>query len=78
MRETEIFEIEAGGRKYECSRTISGKNDLIQEVAVAGVGSKKDSATYGPKGHPYSSMLTTARLIAHEIVREVEARARRE
>ncbi len=70
MTSREKFEIDVKGKKFECERVISGNNNLAQEVVVLGVGSKKDYATYGRKGHPLDSMLGTARLIAHEIIGE--------
>lgn len=67
---TECFSVTNNGKTYECTRTVTGANALRQTINVNGLGSKEDPASYGLKGHPISSMESTARLIAHEIIRE--------
>ena len=70
------FQIDNGGETYACERAITGTRVLRQTIFVHGIGSKEDSANYGRGGHPVSSMTATARLIAHEIVREGGTRRR--
>jgi hypothetical protein len=64
------FEIILGGTSYECIRKISGIGVQKQCVEVVGVGSKADAAIYGTTHHPTEAMLSTARKIASEIIRE--------
>jgi hypothetical protein len=69
----ERFEVTTGGRVYQCSRTVTGARALRQSVHVEGCGSKPDPAEYGRDGHPESSMVGVAMLIAHELIRESRA-----
>jgi hypothetical protein len=64
------FTVEDGEAAYACERIVTGARVLRQRIEVRSVGTKADSANYGPGGHPLSSMATTARLIAWEIIRE--------
>lgn len=70
LRLTYTFTIEIGGKAYSCERAVVGKRVLRQVIYVSGCGSKVDSASYGKNYHPISTMLSVARLIAHEIIRE--------
>lgn len=64
------FEIEQNGKAYRCNRVVTGKRVLTQVITVLGVGSKADSANYGSRGHPISTMEDIAGIIAHEILRD--------
>jgi hypothetical protein len=65
------FELDGHDHVYRCSVTITGDRTLYQTIHVDQLGSKPDPAPYGgPKGHPVSSMRSTARLIAWEIIGE--------
>lgn len=68
----EAFEVEHNGKTYACQRVITGTITLSQRIYVIGVGSKDDSANYGRRGHPISTMAGIARIIAGEIIREAE------
>lgn len=62
------FEKEYKGKTYECERRVTGVRKFRQTITVIGVGSKNDSADYGPKNHPLASMAGVAKLIAFEIL----------
>jgi hypothetical protein len=62
------FELAGHDCVYRCMRTITGDRMLYQTIHVDGFGSKQDPAPYGANGHPISSMLGTAKLIAWEII----------
>ena len=62
------FEYFDGSKTYKCERVITGDKVQLQTIRVVGVGTKPDTASYGPGAHPPSSMETTAALIAAEIV----------
>lgn len=65
---THKFSIEHKGKTYQCERIVAGKRVFRQTIVVIGVGSKDDSADYGPHAHPTATMESIARLIAHEII----------
>ena len=67
---SETFQIEHDGKTYDCRRDVSGDRIKQQTIYVSGIGSKDDVASYGGGYHRIESMLGTAKLIAHEIVRE--------
>lgn len=62
------FQYKHGTHTYQCERTISGSRVLRQHIHVIGIGSKPDSANYGPGGHPIETMESIARFIAGEII----------
>jgi hypothetical protein len=62
------FTVPYGGETYQCERVVRGEGKLTQSITVRGIGSASDPATYGPGGHPYDSMETTAGIIAGEII----------
>jgi hypothetical protein len=66
------FTVDANNRAYECERFVSGQKESQQTVVVTGVGSKKDPAVYSDKSQPPSMMQLNARLIAHEIIKELQ------
>ena len=68
------FSVEIEGSTYECERVLDGTRILKQTIRVLGVGSKLDSARYGPGQHPVQSMRGIAKLIAGEIVNEAKLR----
>jgi|GEM_PF-3263663 len=69
------FTVTVDGQTYDCERTIEGTRVLHQRVYVKGIGGKDDSATYGQRGHPASSMEGSAKMIAYEIIRSAKAKA---
>ncbi len=73
-RHTETFEVSFGDKAFVCQRTITGTNSFTQHIHVIGVGSKNDSATYGPKGHPVETMSSIAQIIAGEILGAADPR----
>lgn len=66
--ETIPFTVTVGDKEYNCTRVVSGSRIQTQTITVHGVGSKSDSGRYGQNHHPFSSMGTTAMLIAYEII----------
>lgn len=64
------FTLDSSGNTYNCEREVTGKRVMRQMIRVVGVGSKRDSADYGSKGHPPQTMQSIARVIALEIIRE--------
>jgi hypothetical protein len=64
------FSVAVGNKTYQCERFVSGQKEMRQTVTVAGFGRKKDPSLYGDKSQPLSNMTLTARLIAHEIIKE--------
>jgi hypothetical protein len=70
------FTVESDGKSYACERVVTGVRVLRQQIQVLGIGSKADPATYGARGHPSSSMASTARLIARDIIGAQESKKR--
>ncbi|WP_124966077.1 hypothetical protein [Trabulsiella odontotermitis] len=67
-------EIQINNKNYRyttATKELKG-NRYTQSITVEGVGSKHDPAIYGSGGHRTESMESTARLIALEIIREME------
>jgi hypothetical protein len=63
------FAITINDKTYQCERTVTSSKDILdQDIWVAGVGRKHDPASYGPGGHPISSMAGFAKIIAGEII----------
>ncbi len=69
-RETFPFKVTADGVEYDCKQVVTGNKLKRQEISVFGVGSKVDSAKYGPGQHPISTMDTMASTLALEILNE--------
>ena len=65
------FQIQQGGREYNCTRTVIGERFYEQFIRVEEVGSKKDAMIYR-QGYSVvrEKMADTARIIAHELVEE--------
>ena len=65
------FQIQQGGREYNCTRTVIGERYYEQFIRVEEVGSKKDAVIYR-QGYSEAreKMAETARIIAHELVEE--------
>jgi hypothetical protein len=63
------FVLETNGTKYACQRTIEGIGIQTQTIDVLGIGTKVDTARYGPGEQPASSMLSVARVIAGSIIK---------
>ena len=65
------FQIQQGGREYNCTRTVIGERFYEQFIRVEEVGSKKDAMIYR-QGYSEAreKMAETARIIAHELVEE--------
>ena len=63
------FIIQHDNKEYECYTEISGVRVLSQIVFVVGIGQKTDTALYGDKYHPITTMESTAKIIAREIIR---------
>ena len=70
------FTVTDAGKDYSCERIVTGTRTFRQTICVIGVGSKADSAHYGPGGHPAGSMQSVAGLIAYEIIRENSSKQR--
>jgi hypothetical protein len=66
----ENFVLETHGTKYACQRTTTGIGIQTQTIDVLGIGTKVDSATYGPGQYTISSMLSVAKIIAGQIIRK--------
>jgi hypothetical protein len=64
------FTIVSGDKEYKCEREVTGQRVFRQIIRVVAIGSKSDSASYGNKYHPASSMESVARLVAHEVIAE--------
>ena len=73
-REIVPFTVIIDGTTYDCERVVDGSLIFTQTIRVNGVGSKSDSARYGPGQHPIPSMRGIAKLIAAEIVNECKPR----
>jgi hypothetical protein len=64
----ENFVVETNGTRYACQRTIEGAGIQTQTIDVFGIGTKVDTAKYGPGEQPTSLMLSVARVIAGKII----------
>ena len=62
------FVVETNGTRYACQQTITGTHIQTQTIDVLGIGTKVDTAKYGPGEQPTSSMLSVARVIAGKII----------
>jgi hypothetical protein len=62
------FTITDGETTYSYISTVYGERLFTQTIRVIGIGSKNDSAEYGPGAHCIESMEGVASMIAGEIV----------
>ena len=65
----EFTVIDEDGKDYRRERVVTGTHVSRQTIVVHGVGSEEDSHTYGRRGRPTITMESTARMIAHGIIR---------
>ena len=66
------FTVKAGEKTYECERFVSGQVEERQIITVSGLGSKIDPSVYSDKLQLPFKMELNARLIAHQIIKEIQ------